>query len=288
MSALPDNTIGKVQIRCATDSSLQGLWKNENRLDSIWRAAVIWNLGVCDISGKPIKDLSTVEPPRWAKWDYDLEKYFTSQMIYPEELLKNNQAGYSVVMFSIDTLGLPCVINVLTSTNKEFDKEVIRLTKELPHCLPCRDKNGKRMECLYAVYVPFLPQHYRDRLKADSIAEEELRHCFVEWEAPPYFQKAKPGAAQEYIAKRVVYDPALLGDKQQVRGIYKLRINSYGEVSEAKVLRSCGIQDLDNQVLEIIRKMPRWTPSVNYYGKGNYQKSTWCVPVLFKKQREHT
>ena len=64
-------------------------------------------------------------------------------MVYPEELLKKNQAGYSVVMFSIDTLGLPHNTYILTSRHKEFDKEVIRLTKELPHCLPCRDKDGK-------------------------------------------------------------------------------------------------------------------------------------------------
>ena len=45
--------------------------------------------------------------------------------------------------------------------------------EELPYCLPYRDKNGKRMECFYTVYVPFLPQHYRDRLKTGRIAEAE-------------------------------------------------------------------------------------------------------------------
>ena len=257
--------------------------ENENRLDSIWRKEDIWNKGVASISGKPIKDLSTIEPPRWAKWDYDLEKYYTSQMVYPEELLKKNQAGYSVVMFSIDTLGLSRSINILTTIHKKFDKEVIRLTRELPHCLPCRDKDGKRMECFYTVYVPFLPQHYRDRVKADSIREEELKQSFVEWEAVSSFQDGKPWSAQNYISQHLKYDPALLGDKQQVRGIYTVRINSYGEVYEAKVLRSCGIQDWDNQVLEIIRKMPRWTPTIHYYGKGEYRKSVWTIPIFFKR-----
>lgn len=259
--------------------------ENENRLDSIWRKEDIWNKGIASISGKPIKDLSTIEPPRWAKWDYDLEKYYTSQMVYPEELLKKNQAGYSVVMFSIDTLGLSRGINILTTIHKKFDKEVIRLTRELPHCLPCRDKDGKRMECFYTVYVPFLPQHYRDRIKADSIAEEELKQCFVEWETVAYFQEAKPWSAQEYITQRLVYDPALLGDKKQVRGIYTVRINSYGEVYEAKILRSCSIEDWDNQVLNIIRKMPRWMPTINYYGKGEYRESVWTIPIIFKKDR---
>lgn len=162
---------------------------NEQRLDSIWRKEDIWNKGVADISGKPIKDLSTIEPPRWAKWDYDLTKYYVSQMKYPEELLKKNVAGYSVAMFTIDTLGVPGIVNILTTNYKEFDQEVIRLTKELPHCLPCRDQNGKRMKCFYTVYVPFLPQHYRDRVKKDSISEEALKHCLVQWETQSYFQK---------------------------------------------------------------------------------------------------
>lgn len=37
------------------------------------------------------------------------------------------------------------------------------------------------------VYIPFLPQHYRDRVRKDSIWEEEQKHCFVEWESPSRF-----------------------------------------------------------------------------------------------------
>lgn len=272
-------------------NSLAKMRENENRLDSIWRKEDIWNKGVASISGKPIKDLSTIEPPRWAKWDYDLEKYYTSQMVYPEELLKKNQVGYSVVMFSIDTLGLSRSINILTTIHKKFDKEVIRLTRELPHCLPCRDKDGKRMECFYTVYVPFLPQHYRDRLKADSIAEEELKQSFVEWETVARFQNEIPDviqtgiSAQDYIIQRLVYNSTPLGDKQRVRGVYSIQINSYGEVYTAKVLQSCGIEDWDNQVLDIIRKMPRWTPAINFRGKGEYQEFTLNIPIHFKGSR---
>lgn len=266
-------------VRCMTGDSIQVLRNNEERLDSVWRKEDIWNKGVAPINGTD----TIKEPPRWAKWDYDLERYYVSQMKYPEELLENNVAGRSVVTFSIDTLGLPRGINILITTHKKFDEEVIRLTKELPHCLPCRDKNGKRMECLYTVYVPFLPQHYRDRVKADSITEEELKQCFVEWEAVSRFQDGNPKAATNYIQERLKYDPELLGDKKQIKGIYTIRIDSYGEVTEVKILRSSGIPEWDSQVLQIIKGMPRWTPTVCYYGKGEYRSSTWTVPVVFKK-----
>lgn len=167
---LPDYiTIGVNPVRCTTDNSVQGQRRNEERLDSIWRKEDIWNKGLSFI--RQVADTTGIEAPRWAEWDNDLEQYFISQMKYPQDLLKKNLAGYSVVMFSLDTLGLPREINILTTIHKAFDKEVVRLTKELPRCLPCRDRNGKRMECFYTVYVPFLPQHYRDRVKAE---EEQL------------------------------------------------------------------------------------------------------------------
>lgn len=97
----------------------------EAHLDSIWRKENIWNLGVAKITGEPIKDLSTIEAPKWAKWNCDLEEYFISQMKYPKHLLAKNQAGYSVVMFSLDTLGLPRAINILATTHKDFGKELL-------------------------------------------------------------------------------------------------------------------------------------------------------------------
>ena len=225
-------------------------YKNqETYLDSFWRKEIIWNLGVAKITGEPIKDLSTIEAPKWAKWNYDLEEYFVSQMKYPAHLLRKNQAGYSVAMFSLDTLGLPRRINILTSIHKDFDKEVIRLIRDLPHCLPCRDKNGKRIECLYTVYVPFLPQQYRDRVIADSIAEEELKHCFVEWEEQANFQDGKRWSAQSYIYQNLTYDTSLLGEQQKAKGVYKIHIDSYGEIKEAKTLRSCGIPQWDEEVI---------------------------------------
>ena len=280
-------TIEVAPVRCTTDNSIQGQRQNEERLDSIWRKEDIWNKGVAKITGEPIKDLSTIEPPRWAIWNYDLEKYFVSRMKYPKKLPEKNVAGYSVVMFSLDTLGLPRGINILTSIHKDFDKEVIRLTQELPHCLPCRDKNGKRMECFYTVYVPFLPQHYKDRVKTDSVREEELKQCLVEWESGSYFQKGNPYAITNYINEHLRYNPKMLGNKNQIRGIYTIQIDSYGEVSEAKTMRSCGIPEWDNQVLQIIKSMPRWTPAINYW-KGEYCNSVWTVPVLFKNDSPTT
>lgn len=261
----------------------KSLYKNQEAyLDSLWRKEIIWNLGVAKITGEPIKDLSTIEAPKWAKWNYDLEEYFVSQMKYPAHLLGKNQAGYSVATFSIDTLGLPRAINILATNHKDFGKEVIRLIRELPHCLPCRDKNGKRIECLYTVYVPFLPQRYKDRIITDSIAEEELKHCFVEWEEQASFQDGKQWSAQNYIYRKLTYDTSLLGEQQKAKGVYQIHIDSYGEIKEAKTLKSCGIPQWDEEVIQIVRNMPKWTPTIHHRGKGEYKDAIWTIPVIFE------
>lgn len=76
------------QNRSNTDNGQERLLDKENRLDSIWRNTNIWQEGVAKIGGESFKDLSSIKPPRWAKWDYNLEEYYTSEMIYPEHLLK--------------------------------------------------------------------------------------------------------------------------------------------------------------------------------------------------------
>ena len=108
-----------LESRSVADNGLSKLRQNENRLDSMWRKEKNWNLGFSRIDGK---DTSTIELPKWAKWDYDLDSYFFSQMKYPPQLLAKNKAGYSVVTFSIDTMGLPSDINILKSIHKDFDQ----------------------------------------------------------------------------------------------------------------------------------------------------------------------
>lgn len=136
------------------------------------------------------------------------------------------------------------------------------------------------MECFYTVYVPFLPQHYRDRVKTDSIAEEELKQAFVEWEEPARFQDGNPNAVQNYIYSKLKYDSDQLGGLSLARGIYRIDIDSYGEIRKVGTVKSCGLPEWDRQVEEIIKGMPRWTPAVSYSGKGSYQNSIWTVPVV--------
>lgn len=119
-----------------------------------------------------------------------------------------------------------------------------------------------------------------NRVIADSIAEEELKHCFVDWEEQASFQDGTLLSAQNYIYQNLTYDSSLLGDQQKAKGEYKIHIDSYGEIKEAKTLRSCRIQQWDEEVIRIIRSMPRWKPKTSHYGKGEYKDTLWGGSII--------
>lgn len=271
---------GNSQPEAVMDNNPAEQLKNEKRQDSIWRKEKAGKLGFSRTDGE---ELEGVELPKWARWDYDLERYFTEFMEYPAGLLARDEAGYVLVKFDIDTLGLYCNIDLLATNHQAFGQEVTRLLKELPHCQPCRDKDDKRISCSYTAYVPFLPQHYRERLVADSIAEEKVKNGFVEWEEWAKFQDGKPKTVTNYIHGQLNYDPKLLGEAEEAKGFYSMIIDSYGEVSEVKVMRSCGIEAWDKQAMEILKSMPRWTPTILHKDKGKYIGTNWTQPVTFKR-----
>ena len=132
-----------------------------------------------------------------------------------------------------------------------------------------------------------LPNQGNEYSKHLCFNKKRELECLATWESGSYFQKGNPYAITNYINEHLRYNPKMLGNKNQIRGIYTIQIDSYGEVSEAKTMRSCGIPEWDNQVLQIIKSMPRWTPAINYW-KGEYCNSVWTVPVLFKNDSPTT
>lgn len=83
------------------------------------------------------------------------------------------------------------------------------------------------------VYVPFLPQRYKDRVITDSIAEKELKHCFVEWEEQASFQDGKLWSASKLYLPKPYVCTSLLGEQQKSKGVYKY-ILSLREIKEAE------------------------------------------------------
>lgn len=255
----------------------------ENKIDSTWRTSSPWRINSVDLLPRNASvDTVGMEKP-W--WPLSLDEYFSRQMVFPAKLLRKNHRDYAIIMFQLDTLGNVCGEPTFLYRPKEnaFRHETLRLIKELPHGQPCRTKEGKRLRCFYTAYIQFLPQRYRERQRHDSIEREESKHIFSE----PYINSRLGDsgrlAAKQNIEQHLDYDTALLGGKEQVKGIYRFTVDSYGEVGNVRILRSCGVQQYDSEAVRAINSMPRWRPKICLTGKGMFYDETWAVPIVFKK-----
>lgn len=254
----------------------------ENRLDSTWRTSSPWRINSVDLLPEDSGvDTIGIEKP-W--WPLGLDEYFSRQIVFPPKLLRKNSKDYAIIMFQLDTLGYVCSkpIFLYRPNEKAFQREALRLIKELPHAQPCRDKRGKRLNCVYTAYIPFIPQHYRQRQRQDSIEREEVKHIFSD----PFITSRlddSPTTAKQYIEQHIDYDSNLLGGENQVKGVYRFTVDSYGEVGNIKVLQSCGVNEYDAEAMRVISSMPRWRPKICLTDKGQFCNETWAIPVIFKR-----
>lgn len=70
------------------------------------------------------------------------------------------------------------------------------------------------------------------------------------------------------------------GNASGVRGVYRFKITDYGYPEEVKVLHPGPFPDFDKQVLHFIRKMPRWTPAIDWHASPYTFKDCICtLPV---------
>lgn len=135
----------------------------------------IWQLG---LQLKNPVELSEV--PQFPGF-VDIEKYFYDKMEYPVDMLKANRGGYAVCQFTIDTMGMAKDVFTLESSEPACEKEVKRLINTMSHWLPAYDKAGKRVECMYAVYVSFRPQHHYTRQKIREAWDKQKEQLFVDY-----------------------------------------------------------------------------------------------------------
>lgn len=84
----------------------------------------------------------------------DLYAYFNENLAYPPEALKDSVEGISTVSFTIDENGQVSRITVTQSLGAEFDKEAVRLIREMPAWKPATF-NGRPVASQLSVPLTF-------------------------------------------------------------------------------------------------------------------------------------
>jgi len=90
-----------------------------------------------------------------------------------------------------------------------------------------------------------------------------------------------PGGATElmkWLTRNLKYPQSVQDSKQQGRVVAQFIVNKDGSVTDVKIVSSFN-QQCDNEVLRVLRMMPRWTAGLM---KGEPCRTMVCIPVVFR------
>ena len=91
-----------------------------------------------------------------------------------------------------------------------------------------------------------------------------------------------PGGQQamfQYIADNVVYPASARINGIQGRTICQFVVNKSGSLSDIKILKSSGNNELDEEAVNVIASMPKWIPGRS---AGEIVRVKYTIPVTFK------
>lgn len=106
--------------------------------------------------------------------------------------------------------------------------------------------------------------------------EEEAKFRIVQ-DLPQF-----PGGLIEFskwLTRNLKYPKALEDHKLEGQVVAEFMVNTDGSVTDVKIVRSLHTL-CDNEVLRVLRMMPRWTPGIE---NDQPCRTKVCVPVLFRQ-----
>lgn len=98
---------------------------------------------------------SSAHMPSFPGGDGALMRFFSENVVYPEEAYKNHIEGKVIVQFFIEKTGKVGEVKVARGVDKELDAEAVRVCKSLPDFSPGRNAVGEPVGVWYTMPVTF-------------------------------------------------------------------------------------------------------------------------------------
>jgi TonB family protein len=98
---------------------------------------------------------SAAHMPSFPGGDGALIRFFSENVVYPEEAYKNHIEGKVIVQFVVEKDGSVGEVKVARGVDKELDAEAVRVCKSLPKFSPGRNAVGEPVGVWYTMPVTF-------------------------------------------------------------------------------------------------------------------------------------
>ena len=190
---------------------------------------------------------------------YDISKYLSEHLQYPDSAYKYNIQGRIIVKFVVNEDGSLSDFKTEKGIGGGCEEEAIRTLRNMPKW-KAGVHNGLPVRVSTMLPVTF------------TLKGTESIYSYVDY--PPAVGFDLP----TYLMKNLCYPSAALEKNIQGRVIVKFVINEDGSVTDCVVVRGIG-GGCDEEALRVARGMPHWKPG---HQNGKPVKVYFTLPIQFK------
>ena len=128
-----------------------------------------------------------------------------------------------------------------------------------------------------SLYSQDKPDKYTAFIKDGIEYKTDGKDTIVIVDPMPEFKGGKEKLV-EYMSNNVKYPKTALKDKVEGKVLVSFIVASDGTIEDTKILKGIR-QDLDNEALRVIKKMPKWLPGKQH---GKAIRVSYSLPINFR------
>ena len=207
--------------------------------------------------------------PYYAPGNSYIQVQADALMKYPEHALDAGIEGTVTVSFIVDEKGAIHDLKVTQPLEPGLDAEALRIVSLLTTDWVPGTHNGKKASMEYSLPITFDIQKYRHY------------HNTALGKSPQPYPGKMPSPAfdlNQFLMDNLVYPSKARDKNKEGRALVKFVVNEDGTISDVQIQKSAGNDDLDNEAMRVISKMPKWHPGII---DGQPVKVYFTLPVNF-------
>jgi len=207
--------------------------------------------------------------PSYAAGEAYIQVQADALMKYPQEALDKGIGGTVTVAFTVDEKGALHDIKVTEPIDPALDAEAVRIASLLTDWVP-GSHDGKYVSMPSSAQITFDAQKYK------------TRHSMLFKKTPTTYPDKMPSPAfdlSRFLGENIVYPEHARRKNKQGRAILKFVVNEDGSITDVQIVKSAGNDELDEEAMRVIGKMPKWHPGML---DGKPVKVYFTQPITFK------
>lgn len=196
-------------------------------------------------------------------------QFLSDNIKYPKDAQEKAIEGRVICQFIVEKDGSIVEVTIASSSgNASLDKEAIRVVQSMPKWKPGLQK-GEPVRVKFTVPINFHFGHNSKQSKQQEALASWIRTLATN---PAYNE------INQYIGSKINYPAYALEDRIQGTSTCQFTVKPDGSISDIHVKSSSGESALDNEVVRMVRKLPK---KESYKLRGETDIN-YCLTVTFK------